>query len=161
MNEIYIIISIISISFIFLLLALFNLVRTFNKKLKILYYDTNESCKLLNAEPDEEEPNFIDIGDKRHDLTKAKPVLIKGLFGNRIFYQIHHKYVNPLKITEGKLIETLSPKTLKDSFNMNVIREFLREKGSSNNLAFIFLIIGGIIGALVVALLFFSGMINI
>ncbi len=161
MNEIYILISIASIGVVLSLLAVLRLIYSTSKKLQVLHYDTNETCKLVNVETDSENPQYISIGKKRFDLAKAKPTVIKKFFGNRIFYTTHHKYKEPLQICEAKLKEVVSPDTLKDVVEMKILREFLTPKGSTNKMVYMFMIIGGVMGALTVALLFYSGLLTV
>jgi len=159
MNEIFILTTVICVAIIGLMLSFFWLIHSVSRKLRVIYYDTDETAKMINANPDDTDNKFISIGNKKFDLTKAKPIVFKGFFGNRILYTIHHKYKEPLDICEGKLVEKVSPDTLNDVIKMKILREFLTPKGETSKLAYLFMLIGGVVGALAVALLFFSGMI--
>jgi len=132
-------------------LVIFLLYWTDRKTDRYLYFDTEDTCRIVSKESKDGKVVIEDDGVQKHyDIDKAKPKLIKTFFGIKPFYWLKWNGIAPLEInfqnntlTDGKI----TPENLGQLKKSTIIEKLMNPKTDNMNII-IWLIIGAVIGIL-------------
>lgn len=157
--DIFPILSIILINVTAFLIIILSVVFSMSKKLRILYFKTDNYAEWKNAEEIDKKVIFE---DKEFEISGVTPVIIRSWFTNRKMFVLHHAHKNPLRIdTIGLKKDSIKPDTMKNITDMAVLKTFIQKRNRSDMMVYIAFIVALVIGSLVTAILFYSGLLSI
>lgn len=132
-------------------IVIFLLYWTDRKTDRYLYFDTEDTCRVINKESKDGKV-IIEDGDvqKHFFIDETKPKMLKTFFSWKPLYVLKWNSISPMAVdfkantlTDGKL----TPENLGHMKKSTIIEKLMNPKGDNMNII-IWLIIGAVIGLL-------------
>lgn len=146
-EQMFLLVMIVFVSPILMVLIFAILDFASSKKARILYFESEKQCRMMNKKIKD---GMFNIKDKTFYVDKATPPMIPAgsLFKTlRPFYAIKHDKAIPLVFTT-KGLSTISASNLKKLIENKTLAQLLQPQGR-DKFAIIMLIIGGVMGGLI------------